>query len=497
MAAPDMPAELDPIGLAQVFTYWSPQASRTCFKGVQEVPPGHYLLARNGQVEVRPYWCLEFNSPARDQENGLDDYVEELRHLLLEATRIRLRADVPVGAYLSGGLDSSLIAAMVRQLGVSHLDTFSISFSDPRYDESQYQRRMAEHLGTEHQVVYATHEEIGRVFPDLIWHTEAPLLRTAPAPMFLLSRLVRDRRYKVVLTGEGADEFLGGYDIFKEAKIRRFWSRQPDSKWRPQLFRTIYPDIHSLSSAAGSFVAAFFGTGLGDVDASDYSHANRWKNGRRHLRLFSKEFQESLKVAGHDGNLPFALPAEHAGWDVLQRAQHLEITTFLSQYLLSSQGDRPAMAHSVEGRFPFLDVRVMEYCNRLPTRFKMRGLQEKYLLRQVARKWLPSEITSRVKRPYRAPIQQSFLGKNRPDYLEALLSPDAVRAAGIFNPLAVGQMVGKLGQDRPGSETDEMALVGIISTQLLRQQYITAPRITEPLSNRDDVKVITRRTSAG
>lgn len=356
LAVPGVGAELDPVGLAQVFTYWSPQSPVTCFKGILELPPGHYLVARNGHLEMRRYWRLEFDSPPRDRERSLPAYVEELRALLLDATRVRLRADVPVGVYLSGGLDSSLIAAMVRQLGVNHLDTFSISFSDPRYDESPHQRRMAEFLGTEHQVVHATHDDIGRVFPQVIWHTETPLLRTAPAPMFLLSKLVRDRRYKVVLTGEGADEFLAGYDIFKEAKIRQFWARQPQSQWRPRLLRKIYPDIPGLKAAGTPFLSAFFGGRLQDAEAPDYSHANRWKNGRRHGRLFSNSFHESLRSAGYEASRPVPVPDHFGHWDVLQRAQYLEITTFLSQYLLSSQGDRPAMAHAVEGRFPFLDV---------------------------------------------------------------------------------------------------------------------------------------------
>ena len=168
-----------------------------------------------------------------DLARAEQDYLEEFRALLIDAVRIRLRADVPVGAYLSGGLDSSTIAAVVRRFTDRHLETFSISFDDPQFDESGFQRQMAQALGTEHHVVHATHADIGRVFPDVVWHTETPIMRTAPAPMFLLSRLVRQRGYKVVLTGEGADEFLAGYDIFKEAKMRRFWARQPESKWRP------------------------------------------------------------------------------------------------------------------------------------------------------------------------------------------------------------------------------------------------------------------------
>ena len=156
--------------------------------------------------------------PRRHANGRWPDYLEEFDNLLVDAVQIRLRADVPVGAYLSGGLDSSIIAAIIRNSTSNQLDTFSIAFSDTQFDESAFQRQMAGFLGTDHQVVQATHADIGGVFPDVIWHTEIPIMRTSPAPMFLLSRLVRDSGYKVVLTGEGADEFLGGYDIFKEAK---------------------------------------------------------------------------------------------------------------------------------------------------------------------------------------------------------------------------------------------------------------------------------------
>lgn len=489
LAAPGVRADLDAAALAEVFTYWSAQPPRSCFQGIQELPPGHYLIARNGAWTVHPYWSPDFESPPRDKERSLEEYVDELGERLIDATRIRLRADVPVGAYLSGGLDSSLIAAIVKQLGVGHLDTFSIAFSDPRYDESPFQRRMAEFLGTDHQVVYATHEEIGRVFPSVIWHTETPLLRTAPAPMFLLSKLVRNRGYKVVLTGEGADEFLAGYDIFKEARIRRFWARQPASTGRPQLLRRIYPDIQNLATTGKSYLSAFFGAGLTDVGAPSYSHAIRWRNARRNHRLFSPDFQQRLRDT-NSRELPEPLPRDWAAWDPLEQAQYVEITTFLSPYLLSSQGDRVAMAHSVEGRYPFLDARVMEFCNRLPTRYKLRGLSEKYLLRRLAQRWLPAEIGKRGKRPYRAPIHRSFFSNPAPEYVEGVLSSDSLRASGVFNPLAVEHLATKLRQNRPAGELDEMALVGVISTQLWYEQFIRDYRPAGALTERDDVKVV-------
>jgi len=484
-------AEIDPVALDQIFTFWSPLSPRTCFRGVQELPPGHFLLAQDGQVRVTAYWQPEFllETEPIPQRSELE-YLDELRALLVDAVKIRLRADVPVGAYLSGGLDSSLIAAFIRQAGQDQLDTFSISFSDPQFDESAFQLRMARFLGTEHQVVHATHADIGRIFPEVIWHTETPILRTSPAPMFLLSRLVQNRNYKVVLTGEGADEFLGGYDIFKEAKVRRFWARQPASTWRPRLFQKLYPDIQGLRGGGNAMLAAFFGEGLTDVDAPDYSHSIRWRNTRRTRRFFSSDLNEAFRCACTSGRHAIYYPDQFSQWGAVERSQYLEISIFLSQYLLSAQGDRMGMAHSVEGRFPFLDYRVVEFCNRLPARLKLRGLQEKYLLKQIGRECLPPEIWCRSKRPYRAPIHRSFFNDTPLDYVREILEPAALRSAGLFNPQAVSQLAAKIGSNRPVSETDEMALVGIISSQLVHQQFVSGFRRASALSAGDDVKVV-------
>ena len=468
LAEPSLSRELDPAGVRQVFTFWAPLAPQTCFRGIHELPPGCHLELRDGASRIVPYWTLGF---APQPRGDIPAAVEEFGDLLTDATRIRLRADVPVGAYLSGGLDSSVIASVIRRLGVGHLDTFSISFSDPQFDESEPQRRMAQFLGTDHQVVHATYEDIGRVFPDVVWHAETPLLRTAPAPMFLLSRLVRDRGYKVVLTGEGADEFLGGYDLFKEAMIRQFWARQPESRWRPLLLQRIYPDIAGLAATGPAYLKAFFGAGLQETGAPDYSHQVRWRNNRRTLRLFEEGVPSAPEQTTPESGL--AYPSDFAHWGLLERAQYLEARIFLSGYLLAAQGDRVAMAHSVEGRYPFLDRRVVEFCCRLPSQFKLRGLQEKWLLRQAAREWLPPGIANRRKRPYRAPIHRCFAGTADAGYVQDLLSPPAIEGAGIFKSRAVNHLVAQWRAGKGLGETDDMALVGVISTQLLHSRFVS------------------------
>jgi asparagine synthase (glutamine-hydrolysing) len=295
--------------------------------------------------------------------------------------------------------------------------------------------------------------------------------------------LVRERGYKVVVTGEGADEFLAGYNIFKEAKIRRFWARQPESQSRKLLLTKLYPYIRDLSDRGGAYLGAFFGTGLTEVDAPDYSHAIRWRNTARTKRFFSQELQELLRLENLDGR-SINYPPGFQDWAPLSRAQYLEITIFLSQYLLSSQGDRVAMAHSVEGRFPFLDTRLVEFCNHLPPDLKLLGLTEKVLLKKLARQYLPPEIWQRPKRPYRAPIQKSFFSPRTPAYVPELLSTQWIKASGLFAPNAVEQLQRKAQDGRKLSETDEMALTGILSTQLVYQQFVLDFR--EPVLNPND-----------
>jgi asparagine synthase (glutamine-hydrolysing) len=499
LAEPRVQADLDPVALDQIFIFWSPLSPRTIFRYIVEVPAGHYLLARRGRVVVERYWQLSFPTTKGDGITPLaeEDYLAEFRDLLVDATQIRLRADVPVGAYLSGGVDSSTIAAIIRNYTPNRLDTFSIAFSDPDFDESEYQRQMARFLGTDHQVVFATHADIGRIFPEVIWHTETPIMRTSPAPLFLLSKLVRDHHYKVVLTGEGADEFLAGYNIFKEAKVRRFWARQPESSVRPLLLKRLYPYISDLSKGSGTYLAAFFREGLAEVDAPDYSHAIRWRNTGRARRFFSNDLRRAIEAQATPPDQPLVYPPDFNRWDPLHRAQYLEITIFLSQYLLSSQGDRMGMAHSVEGRFPFLDHRLVEFCNRLPPRLKLRGLTEKYLLKELGRQWLPAEIWRRPKRPYRAPIHRSFFplpqseqqGDQTPEYVRELLSPEQIKATGLFKATAVNQLVNKIERGLRLSETDDMALAGILSSQLVYRQFIANFKMPPPLSEPDDVKI--------
>jgi asparagine synthase (glutamine-hydrolysing) len=499
LASPVVPREIDPVTLDQIFTYWSPLAGRTIFRGIQQIPPGHYLTYSGGDTVVKQYWAHSFPSEAttssRD-DSVTAEHLEQFRELLIDATLIRLRSDVPVGAYLSGGLDSSMVARIITTQTNNKLSTFSVTFDDPDFDESAFQIRMSRLLGARHEIVHATHADIARFFPEVIWHTETPITRTAPVPMFLLSKLVRDSGYKVVLTGEGADEVLGGYDIFKEAAVRRFWAKYPESEVRPLLLRRLYQDIPGLASTS-SFLTAFFRSSLSQTDSPYYSHLVRWRNNARAKRFFSEDLMDSVEREAGGNPLAPGLPPRFMKWGPLQRGQYLESTIFLSEYLLSSQGDRMAMAHSVESRLPFLDYRMVEFCNRLPSSLKLRGLNEKYLLRQLGREFLPPDVWQRPKRPYRAPIHKSFFCQPTPDYVGEMLSPAGLKSAGLFNPSAVAQLVSKVASGLRLGETDDMALAGMLSAQLVHHQFVSNFKAEEPLSEeKNDIKICVAHLAA-
>jgi len=482
---------LDPYALAQALNLWAPLAPRTIFRGILQLPPGHYMTVSSESSSLVRYWSLSFPSAGREEVSSEGEAAEQLEELLSDATRLRLRADVTVGGYVSGGLDSTLVAALIRQNSPEALYTFSIAFEDPAFDERAYQETATAFLGTEHRRTEGTNADIGLVFPQVVWHAEAPLLRTSPAPMYLLSRLVHENDIKVVLTGEGADELLGGYNIFKEDKVRRFWARQSDSTCRPLLLRRLYPYVTDLSRGGDAYLAAFFRRGLTDVSRTGYSHHLRWRNGARLLRLLSASVRATLREYDPVEELLSRLDGSMSKWSPLAQAQYLEVTTFMSPYLLSSQGDRMMAANSVEGRYPFLDHRVVEFCGRLPPHRKIWGLQEKHILKQSARDLLPEEVWRRRKQPYRAPIRSAFF--TRPlDYVDDLLSPESVGAGGHFDPDAVGRLVKKCRAAQRVSENDEMALVGVLSTQLLQRMFLDDfPR--QSVQEADPVSIFRRK----
>ncbi len=472
-ADPSLRDGLDPIGLEQTFTFWAAIAPRTVFRGISELPPGHVRIYEDGRVTERAYWRHDFK---KRFTGSVADAEAAVRDALERATALRmLRADVPVGCYLSGGLDSSLVAALGLRAKGERFHTFSLRFADAEFDETEYQRMVARALGTEHHEVLVTRSDIARVFPAVVRHTERPILRTAPAPLFLLSKLVSESGTKVVLTGEGADEFFGGYDLFREGVVRRFWARSPASKSRPLLLQKLYPYLARSPVAQREMAIQFFGRDLASFDKPGFAHGTRWSTTSALKRLVAPELRPP---AGTDvvRELLEGLPPELSTWSPLAQDQLIEIATLLGPYLLGSQGDRMLMAHSVEGRFPFLDPDVVDLANGLPDRYKLHVLDEKHVLKRIAARFVPKEVISRTKQPYRAPDAMSFVTPEAIPEIDELLSVEAVAKNGALVPSSV-QGLWKKCKASGGmlSNTDNMALVAAISTQLLFREVLGTP----------------------
>ena len=463
--------QIDPVSMDQIFTFWTTLTPGTAFKDIHELAPGHYLRASNGEVTFRKYWDIPLYERCEQLDSTPQEICQQVQELLQDAVRLRLRSDVPVGCYLSGGLDSSGIASLVVENFDSDVRTFGIRFDAEDFDEGKYQSMMVSHLNVNHTDLRAASEEIGASLPDCLWHCEKPLLRTAPVPLYLLSEVVRRSGYKVVLTGEGADEVFGGYNIFREAKARRFWARYPESRSRPELLGKLYPYIFDDPRLKRT-LQSFFAKGLDRTDDPIFSHFVRWENTGRIKTFFSQELKEAIgKYDGYE-QVRQSLPESYGRADDFSKAQYLEMAIFLSNYLLSSQGDRVAMANSVEIRLPFLDPRIVDFMARVPSKWKVLGLNEKHILKKSFEGILPQEITSRPKNPYRAPIKGSLLNDMTAEYVRDALSPESLDAAGLFDGGKVKRLLRKAQATEHLSEIDSMALMGILSSQLIHSQFV-------------------------
>lgn len=479
-ASSEIPRRLNPSVHSEIFTFWSPLGTKTIFHQVEQVEAGHLLEVKTSGVgESKQYWDVSFEPSSSTDQPSAGQLQEELKALLIDAVRLRLRADVPVGAYMSGGLDSATITSLVRHYTDNPLKTFSVVFEDHVYDESDMQAEMVAYLKTDHHKVNCSYSTIADAFPDVIFHAEVPILRTAPAPLYLLSALVRQNDYKVVLTGEGADEILGGYDLFKEAKVRAFIAKEPNSSCRAMLLKKLYPYLALSPTKSASYAKQFFSTDIDPESQIFYGHMPRWKNGEYLSRFFTDSYMHH--VSSPIGSVTSKFSEKLKGKDYFSRAQYTESKLLLGNYLLSSQGDRMAMANSVEGRFPFLDHRVVEFAARLPIGLKMKGLNEKYLLKQAIADILPQSVNQRKKQPYMAPDILSFFGGDRiPDYIDHCLSEDSIRDAGCFRTDAVNKLVAKCRKGARQGFRENMALVGILSSQLLYEQFIKNWRVDTP-----------------
>jgi asparagine synthase (glutamine-hydrolysing) len=475
---------LDPRSLVETFRFWTNIGDTTAFENVRQLPPAHMLsLSSGGELRVRRYWTWPFSHEVEPLELPSDEaYFQRFREEFEASLNRQRMADVQVASYLSGGIDSSVVAARLSRIAPG-LKTYSIAFEDGEYDESAAQKLVAESLGLDHTTETVAGSDIAKIFPQVVWQTEAPLFRTAPSPLYLLSRRVHADGIKVVMTGEGADEILLGYDLFREANIRAFWRKQPQSNWRAALFRRLYAYLPQYRNPRYfNLVLDFYRPTL-DAPDRHFAMAPRWANGQALEQYFSDDLR--AKVGAFDPVAEFDrwIPEGYASADHVGRAQYVEIASLLGNYLLSSQGDRMSLSHGVEGRYPYLDNQFVDFCARLPRRLKLRGMRDKFILRNAFADSLPEAVRNRPKVAYQAPDMKAFFSDGKAvDYAEHLFSPERIKVAGYFDPVLAEQLMtkGKSFQLARAGMRDNAAFTLILSTMLLDEIFVRGERNMTP-----------------
>jgi asparagine synthase (glutamine-hydrolysing) len=465
---------LDLQALDQVLFMNCPVAPRTMFAGISALPAGHYLLVQDGQARHKAYWDLEYD-PAPPGARSEESYEAEFLTLLRAAVAARIPSSGPVGVYLSGGLDSSTITALMRERIPSSFPAHFVDFGLAAYTERQYACLAAERLGVALNVTEMTAERIAENFPRLIWHGEAPVVLAEAASLLPLAQAAA-HDVQVVLNGEGGDELLAGY-VFNE------WDRVYRTLQRFPLSLTL-PLIRAALPALG-FPKAFVLSRAAQRSAYEHLHcfpAPLYYNYavREVTAYYSDSLRAQLRGYCPEAEIAQGLNVAHMEqWDPLSQSLYFSTKINLPNYLLGPHGDRAAAAAGIEAFFPFLDHHLMEFAARLPNDLKVRGSKEKYLLKTALRDIVPAEIVQRKKSPMTSPSSPAFLGPGAPDYVQQLLSPQTIAEKGSFDSNRVAAMVKRLRQHDPARDRNNrmdvmlsFPLVGVLSVQILDELYI-------------------------
>ena len=410
LAHPKVRREVDLTGLDQVMMLPGLVSPRTMFAGIAGLPPGHFLIAEDGHVRTQRYWDLDYplDEPAAVSGADLVDHVHELEQALLRAVDLRMQADVPHAYYLSGGLDSSLMAALAGKLSPARLHTFSVHFPDAGLTERPYQQLVARSLDTAHTEVLVTPDDLMAGLSDAVWHCECPLKESYNVASMRLSQAVRSSGAKVVLTGEGADELFAGYLGYKFDKRAATRRRRGAPGAEEALAHRLWGNPHLA-----------YGQGL----------ATRAPERRS---LYSPAVL--ARLASFDClREPLVDHSQLAGRHVLRQRSYLDFKLRLADHLLGDHGDRVAMANSVEARYPYLDPGVIEVARRTPPELSLHGFEEKYLLKRLADRYLPAEIINREKFAFHADTSAGLM-RLPGSPLAAYLDPARIRREGYFDP---------------------------------------------------------------
>jgi asparagine synthase (glutamine-hydrolysing) len=497
LANREISATIDPRGLMQTLRFWTVVGDQTMFSEVKQIPPGHTLSWRRGKATLQRYWDWPFAACVEPLRLNSDaEYCEAFRDAFAQSVKRQTMADVEVGAYISGGIDSSAIVHHLHELnGKRPLSTFSVAFDDPEYDESDAQAAVVQHYRTDHRIARVGIRDIAADFPTAVVHAETALFRSAPVPMYRLSKEVHAAGIKVVMSGEGADEILLGYDLFREAKIRRFWARQPASRCRGQLLRRLYDYLPQYRNPRYfNLMLDFYRPTLTQTEDPHYPMAVRWSSGKALEACFSRNFRDVVEAYDPIADLDERLPAHYAQASDVERAQSIEAMTLLGNYLLSSQGDRMTLANSVETRYPYLDLDFVRFAARLPHGLKLRGLKDKFILRRTYAGDMPEAVRTRKKFAYQAPEKKSFFpGGTLVEWAADMLSRERIARDGLFDPVYVEQYCLTPPAREAGRHSfrNNMLFMIVLSTTILMDRFVhSRPQASSPATAARQLRVI-------
>jgi asparagine synthase (glutamine-hydrolysing) len=471
LASGEVAPEPDPLGLDHVFTYLGMATHRTAFKDIQSIPPGHYLRLHwagpdaAATLDEKRYWDLDFPDAGTELDSDRPDrLIDEFQAIFTRAVEWRLRADVPVVAYLSGGVDSTTVAAAVTKVRGSSIPTFTIRIPSPGLDETERALVAAKAIGAEPTIVTVDAQAVSATYPKLVIAAESPVMDTSCAAIQLLAAEVHRQGFKVSLTGEGADEALAGYPWFKFNRLGSYFD------WGPvqctNVLRRLFLRLNAphLPRDTVARAQALVGGTNATQDFYGFVSHGRW-------RYFTPEHRD--RIGQYSPLSDMKLPTERMRrWDPLNRALYLGYKALLPGLLLNAKSDRVGMASSVENRYPFLDEEVISFCAKLHPRWKLRGIRrDKHLLRLMAARWLPREITQRPKAMFRAPFTDPFSAQ-APAYIQQLLSEESLKKTGYFASPAV-QQARQLAQAGKLRINAQMALANVTATQLWHHLFIS------------------------
>jgi asparagine synthase (glutamine-hydrolysing) len=475
LLAAGVPARWDRAGFFQANHFLGTPHDRTLFEGIHPVPPGHYLIASAGQVRLVRYWDFDYPEASDGRQVGPDvEYAERFRHALDEAVRLRLRADVPVGCYLSGGLDSCAVLGLAARHYANPIRAFTLTFDRAAYDEGEIAREMAAHAGAEFRPIPIRQSDLADHFADAVCQAETLCFNAHGVAKYLLSRAVREAGYKVVLTGEGSDEILAGYPHFRRDML--LYNTQGQDA---EAVRLLLDELQANNAVSRGLLLtdgeppplAVVRRALGFVPTwleAQASVATRLRG------LFAPDF--AAQLARSDPYSDFLngldLAGQLTGREPVNQSLYLWSKVSLPNYILAVLGDRMEMAHSIEGRVPYLDHHVVELARDLPVAQKIRGMTEKYVLREAARPVLSTTVYQRQKHPFLAPPAALAPGERLYDLVQdALRGP--VLASLVFydraKVIALLDDVHTLGDDAR-TALDPVLMI-LLSACCLHQRY--------------------------